>query len=451
MIIPESKLLWGTGLVLTPFAAAAGAFPETAGIGAVVIGLFLAAVLVDALLAPGAVAGVTVDMPELCRLTREREGHVDLHLLNRRSRPRPLRIGLLLPETFTSLHTEIRLQLPTADQRCDVRWPCIALERGRYAVDGCIVEGLSPLGFWAFRGRKPVAGEIRVYPNLLEERRNVAGIFLNRGTVGVHAQRTVGQGREFEKLREYVPGDSYQDIHWKATAKRGKPITKQFQVEHTQEVYVILDASRLSGRPARLSVPPGGGPPRETNLLERYIVAALLLAVAAERQGDLFGLAVFTDTVRTFVRAGTGKGHFNSCRDALYTVRPQTVNPDFDDVCAFLRVRLRRRALLVFLGSFDDAALGESFARAVRVLAGHHLVMVNTVTPPAVRPLFLTADATVPDDLYRALGGHVRWQGIEYLKHTLHRQGVRLSTMLDAHLCPDLISQYVNVKQRQLL
>ena len=94
----------------------------------------------------------------------------------------------------------------------------------------------------------PVQSEIRVYPNLLSERKSLAALFLNRGAFGVHAQRQVGKGRDFEKFREYVPGDDYDEIHWKATARRGKPITKVFQIEKTQEVYVIVDASRLSAR-----------------------------------------------------------------------------------------------------------------------------------------------------------------------------------------------------------
>ena len=95
--------------------------------------------------------------------------------------------------------------------------------------------------------------EIRVYPNLLTERKNLAALFLNRGTFGIHAQRQVGKGRDFEKLREYVPGDGYDEIHWKATARRGRPITKVFQIEKTQEIYVIVDASRLSAREVRSS------------------------------------------------------------------------------------------------------------------------------------------------------------------------------------------------------
>ena len=97
----------------------------------------------------------------------------------------------------------------------------------------------------------PAQSEIRVYPNLFTERRNLAALFLHRGAFGLHAQRQVGKGREFEKLREYMPGDSFDEIHWKATAKRGRPITKVFQIERTQEVYVVIDASRLSARPTR--------------------------------------------------------------------------------------------------------------------------------------------------------------------------------------------------------
>ena len=93
----------------------------------------------------------------------------------------------------------------------------------------------------------PVGAEIRVYPNLVTERKNLAALFLNRGSFGLHAQRQLGKGREFEKLREYVPGDGYDELHWKATARRGRPITKVYQIERTQEVYVVIDASRLGG------------------------------------------------------------------------------------------------------------------------------------------------------------------------------------------------------------
>ena len=86
-----------------------------------------------------------------------------------------------------------------------------------------------------------------------------------RGFMGVYVDVTqttasIGKGREFEKLREYIPGDSYDEIHWKATAKRGRPVTKVFQIERTQEVYVVIDASRLSALQPPVRNPKSEGP-----------------------------------------------------------------------------------------------------------------------------------------------------------------------------------------------
>ena len=97
--------------------------------------------------------------------------------------------------------------------------------------------------------------------------------------------------------------------------------------------------------------------------LERFLTAALVLGLAAEQQGDLFGLLAFTNKVETFVRAKNGKAHYSACRDALYRLQPQIVTPDFEEVCTFIRLRLRRRALLVVLTALDDPVLAESFVK----------------------------------------------------------------------------------------
>jgi len=146
-----------------------------------------------------------------------------------------------------------------------------------------------------------------------------------RGGFGIHAHRQVGKGREFEKLRDYVPGDGSEDIHWKATARRGRPVTKVFQIERTQEVYVALDASRLSAR---------------EDAIERHISTALLIGMAAEKQGDLFGLLSFSDRVENFLRAANGTTHYHACRDAIHALQPRKVNPDFDEVRSLSRMKL---------------------------------------------------------------------------------------------------------------
>ncbi|HEY1490452.1 MAG TPA: hypothetical protein VGF90_05375, partial [Verrucomicrobiae bacterium] len=140
---------------------------------------------------------------------------------------------------------------------------------------------------------------------------------------------------------------------------------KVFQIEKTQEVYVILDTSRLTARKPEKDATAG------TSVLERFITAALVLGMAAEQQGDLFGLLTFGDKVEKFLRAKNGQAHYNACRDALYTLQPRIVTPDFDELCAFIRLRMRRRALLVFLTALDDPALSESFVRNIELIRRH--------------------------------------------------------------------------------
>src|SRR5262249_48823294 len=148
----------------------------------------------------------------------------------------------------------------------------------------------------------------------------------------------------------------------------------------------------------------------ETTVLERFVTASLVLGLAAEQQGDLFGLVTFSDKVEKFVRAKNGQAHYNACRDALYTLQPKTVTPDFDELCTFIRLRLRRRALLVFLTALDDPAIAESFVRNIELIRRQHLVLVNVVRPPGVNPVFSSPDVADVDDLYRHLGGHLQWR-----------------------------------------
>ncbi len=112
-------------------------------------------------------------------------------------------------------------------------------------------------------------------------------------------------------------------------------MTKEFRIERTHEVYIVLDASRLSGRAAGTGM----------TVLERFEKAALLLGVAADQQGDQFGLVSFSDRVDRFVKARSGREHFRTCRDALYTLEPRPVSPAFDELFPFLGTRLTKRAL----------------------------------------------------------------------------------------------------------
>ncbi len=443
MLLPRTNLIAWAALVLLPSAALLAAWPPGQWILIALISAFFVVVIADGWRARHQLDGLTVEMPELVRLQKGRPGEFEVQFHFRSPRALSLRAALAFPSELKSTPAIRDIGLAAGVEHSHVSWSVTATERGRFEVSRAYLEAPSPFGLWNWRTSQAVTTEFRVYPNLFDERRHVAAIFLRRGMTGMHAQRRAGQGREFEKLRAYLPGDSLGDVHWKASAKRRHLVTKVHQVERSHEVYVIVDASRLSARKV--------GPDGSSTALERFVTAALILGLAAEQQGDQFGLVTFRDKIVSFVRARSGQAHFDACRDQLYTLQPQQVTPDFEELAAFLKVRLRRRALLVFLTALDDPFLASSFATATEMLARQHLLLVNTLHPPSARRIFSEGHVETSDDVYDQLGGHLQWQRLRELSRVLHRRGIRFAGLDPAQITADLIRQHAEVRARELI
>jgi uncharacterized protein (DUF58 family) len=261
-------------------------------------------------------------------------------------------------------------------------------------------------------------------------------LFLRSADLGGRTRPRLGKGREFDNLRHYVSGDNYEDIDWKATARRGFPVVKLYQVQHAQEVYAIVDSSRLSAR---------------EGILESYVGAALQLALVAERQGDRFGLATFSNHTQRFLRARSGLGHFRLCRETIYNLKAERVSPDFDEVFGTLQLNLRRRALLVFFTSLDDALLAETFARQISLLSRRHLVLVNVTESADLRPLFAGDPPDTLEDVYGGLTRQMLRNRMRELQLALENKGVKLSLVDSARMKFQVASQYLDVKRRQAL
>ena len=443
MVVPRNRLLAVVAVVTLPVSLIVAARPAVFPVGGLVTVVLAAIAVLDAISARRSMEGIGVELPPIVRMSKDRQARIEARIRNDSERQRLLRIALALPRDINEVTPEREVILADGAKWSRLECDCVPSRRGSYKLDSAWVEGVSRLGLWSARRKVPVQSEVRVYPDLLRERKTVASLFLNRGAFGLHSERQIGQGREFEKLREYIPGDALDEIHWKATARRGKPVTKVFQIERTQEVYVAIDASRLSAR--RMERAP------DNPVLERLVTASLILGLAAERQGDLFGLLTFHEKVETFLRASNGKGHFAACREAIYTLHPKIVAPDFDEVCTFMRLRLRRRALIIFLTSLDDPSLAEGFVRNIALLRRQHLVVVMMIRQPGVQALFSEGNVEHIDDIYRHLGGHLRWQKLRQLEHTLQHMGVRLAVVENERLSAELVAQYLKVKQRQLI
>lgn len=445
MIVPRPSLIILASVTFIPLLGMAVSLP---GFFWPALGLLGAAVLmaaVDAYMGIKLLKTITVHLPGKLRWSQGRSAKLELIFETRLPRFFRLRVGLAFPSELVPQEEEMTIDLPAQAGKHYVFCDCLPMRRGLFKIEGCYYEISSPSRLWDIRGQNVQSIEVRAYPSLESERKQVASLFLRTNRTGMRAMRQVGQGRDFEKLREYVPGDGYDTIHWKATARRGHSITKVYQVEKTQEVYVIIDASRLS---ARLQVP---GDPSQGTHLDRYIAATLVLGLAAEKQGDLFGLLTFGDHVLNFVRARNGKEHYSACREALYRLEPQSVSPDFEEIASFIRLRLRRRALLVFMTDLDDPVIMESFQRSADIICRKHLVLVQMLQTGKLRPVFTNPDIATVDDLYQDLAHHLAWHDLRQLSLSLQQHGVTLSLLSREEFSTETTSNYLRVKQRQLL
>ena len=451
MIAPRTSLVAWAAVIVLPLSILAGVLGGFRGISILGIAVFALVSLIDLLLGLGKYRQLEVSLPAVNRVTAGHAFQLDLKLNGSRSRRGAIRLAVDLPPSIKSEQAHMTVRIDGLISNFAVPVKALSDQRGTYLIRGVFFDWISPLRFWVFREKRALACEVRVYPNLALEGRKIAH-FLDRGGFGVHRQRQIGRGREFEKLREYEAGDSFDSIHWKATAKRHKPITKVFQVEKSQEVYLAIDSSRLSARSlSSSSSQSSSSSSSEQTILERSIAAALLAGATAERQGDLFGLITFSDKVDQLARARSGSLHFNHCRDLLINLQPKLVAPDFEDIAATLLNRLTKRSLLIFLTSLDDSVTGENFLAAARFLARRHLIIAIMPSPPGTQPLFSAPGVEHTDQIYENITGHLRWTKLQELRKQLLQAGVLFHLAPGDNFTLTVVSEYLATKRRQLL
>ena len=450
--VPSKRLLWIVALVVVPVWLVLGMWgaPDELLVVAGIALLGLAAL--DALTSTQVLSGVEVQLPPQVRTSKGREFDLDVGVINKGNESTKIRLGLPLPRQLAVDSPEASVVLPADGVSAKRTWKVRAQERGLYTVTRCYLEAPSRLGLWDMRRAVDCSCEVRVYPDLSSERNLLAPLFFRKGATGVHQVRQIGKGREFEQLRGYVPGDGYGDIYWKGTAKRRYPVTMMHQIERTQEMHVIVDISRRSARALdnfRDRVDNEFAPKTQC---ERFLQAALVLALAAEQQGDRFGLMTFSDQVHTTLPAGGGRAHYNACRDALYTLEPRIVSPDFNELFITIGNRLRHRSLLVILTDLGEPWLSESFVEASRQAARRHVVLVHVLGSKDFQPLFNRQDSIEhADELYGRMAGHLMWSDLQDTTRDLKQRGVHLTSSLQETLIASVVSEYLNVKKRQLL
>ena len=314
------------------------------------------------------------------------------------------------------------------------------MTRGHFALGGVALRVRTRLGFIARRMRWMPEDTILVTPSVANVRRfRLLAIQHRLYEAGVRAVRQRGEGRSFASLREYVVGDDPRHIDWKATARRGKAITREFTVEQSQTVFCLIDSGRsmtqLAGTYTRF---------------EHALSAALVLTDVAASAGDRVGTLVFDDDVRTFVPAQRGQAALRAVRNALIPVRATLTEPDYAAAFRFLAVRQRRRALIVFFTDVIDARASRALIAHVARSAARHLVVVVALRNDAI------VDAATPvaldeKSLYESAAAEeltaARAEAIERMRAA----GVTVLDVSPSGMTAAVVNRYLEIKARGAL
>ena len=377
-------------------------------------------------------------------LTVGKTARVDLWLENRDADPAA--ISIAPPALRDSPVAPFAARSPDPGKAVRLSFDLAPVRRERVFPGGLAVEAHSPLGLWQLRRIVPWNAEFRVQPDWARVVKAMVLALETGVTSGVATHRPVGKGREFDHLRAYIKGDEYSDIDWRATARRGAPVTRVQRIERTREVYIVIDHSRLSRRLIRS---PGDAVPRV--LLERMIVDAMALALMVQREGDLAGLVTVARGVTHFLPAGAGAAHQQAMRAALVGLQPDDGSADFQEMFVQLGRRVRKRALLILLTDLSDPLYEDELAAGLRALASRHLVLVGMARDADLHGLF---EGDAPADLRGAvarLAGEMSMRSLRDAARRLSRLGAEFALLPAGDLGMGLYQRYLNLKRRQAL
>lgn len=323
------------------------------------------------------------------------------------------------------------------------------LKRGDYAFGDINLHWNSPLGLYIRQAVIPARAPVKVYPNLHEIRKYDLLVRRDQlAEMGLHNTRLRGEGTEFESLRDYTPDDEYRSINWKATARRGKPISTLYEPERSQRVMIMLDAGRMMRSPVR--VIEASGEVWDMAKLDFVLNSVLLFSYVATLKGDQVGLLIFSDRVTHYIAPGTGRSQFHKLLALMYALESEPVEADYTAGLTYLRAHNKKRSLVVMFTDLSGQRASAALVKQVPSLAPRHLPLVVTIRDPSLDQEARQRPAST-EALYRRAVAENLIDERRLTLDTLGQHGVLTLDVAAEHLTMAVVNRYLRIKARMLI
>lgn len=438
MTIPTRRAMWLLGL------GAAVCLAAAADLRLVPVAIAIDLVTVAGVLLEGkwlGNGGLVVRRQWPRQLQADRIGRMRLVIENPSSRRVEVAIRQIWPVAFDAQPVRLRAKLgPHEAVGYDLE--VTPRRRGPTQVPPTEVDVARVGGLAARRVTIDQPKSVVVFPNLkgvaaYDQLRRSRALW----TAGLHRQRLLGIGREFDQMREYQTGDDFRNVNWKATARLGRPMTNLYQAERSRDVMICLDGGRMMGNPI------AGG---DRTALDVAVEAAILLVHACRDQGDRVGMITFRERVDKVIAATSAATTNGVILQTLAEFDARPVFPSFVALVETLRLRQTHRSLVFILTDLSDPQLAGDLAEVMPLLATQHMVVVVALEDPFIEQI---ADGPATDREGVACVLAARRLATERDEHRrqLIRAGVQVLQAGAERMSIALINKYLEVKARQLV
>jgi uncharacterized protein (DUF58 family) len=321
-----------------------------------------------------------------------------------------------------------------------VRYKFIPAQRGDHTIGKLYMRYRSTIGLAERWAVADLTQTVRIYPTLRTPEENRLYLARHRRIeLQMRLRRQRGMGRDFESLRDYLEGDEIRDICWTASARRGSLVTRLYEMEKSQAVWVVLDAGRLqSARVGRYAK------------LDHATAAALALAQIALTSGDRVGLLAYGRETQQLVLPGRGAAHLRLLLDALAQVRAEPLEADHLRAAAALMHRQSRRSLILWMTDFAETAMQPEVLDAAARLVRRHLLLFMAISQQDAQRLANATPQTV-DAMFETAAAQELLNRRELLLRRLQERGAMTLETQPESLTAAALNRYLEVKEQGIL
>jgi len=364
-----------------------------------------------------------------------------VHIRVESSYPHPVSVEVIdeVPFVFQQRNINFRMMLQ-ANEGKEITYHLLPTKRGTYGFGRIRVFVTSRIGLLSRRYTCGESFEVKVYPSyLMLHRYEMLAISDNLTELGIKRIRRVGHHTEFEQIKEYVKGDDYRTINWKASARRHELMVNVYQDERSQQIYSVIDKGRVMQQAFR-----------GMTLLDYAINASLVLSYVAMRKEDKVGIVTFDEHFDTFVPASRRAGHMQALLENLYSQQTTFGETDFSSLCVHLNKHVAKRSLLVLYTNFSSmGSMNRQLAYLQQLNRQHRLLVV--FFEDADLKAYIATPAKDTEGYYRRVIAEKFAFEKRLVVSTLQQHGIYSLLTTPENLSVDVINKYLEMKSRQLL